>query len=340
MLSFVLRRLLLAIPLVVGASLLIFLIFEASGTDPVKRMLGERSQDEALVARLRAEYGLDDPAPTRYWRFLKGAASGDFGRSMRTRQPVATELRERLPATLELAAAAFALGVGFGLVAGIVSALRRNTIVDYAAMGAALLAVSLPVFWVGLLLAWFFGERLAWLPLDQRLSLKFAGAFPSRTGLVLADSVLAGRFDAFRDALAHLVLPATTLCLVKMALVARMTRSAVLETLKKDFVRTAKAKGLGPCRWLYHILRNATIPVVTIVGLEIPALVGGAVITETIFAWPGIGSYLIESILFADATAVQGVVMFLTMVFVLVNIAVDMLYGVLDPRIRHQAAGG
>lgn len=335
MLAFAFRRLLLAVPLVVGASLLIILIFEASGTDPVKRMLGERSQDEALVARLRAEYGMDDPAPTRYWRFLKGAATGDFGKSMRTRRPVAEELRERLPATLELAAAAFMMSVSIGLCIGVVSAMRRNTALDYAAMGAALLAVSLPVFWVGLLLAWFFGERLGWLPLDQRMNLKFAGAFEQRTGLLLVDSLLARRLDAFRDAVLHLVLPATALCLVKMALVARMTRSAVLETLKKDFVRTARAKGLGPGRRLYHILRNAMIPVVTIVGLEIPALVGGAVITETIFSWPGVGSYLIESILFADATAVQGVVMFLTMLFVLVNIAVDLLYGVIDPRIRH-----
>ncbi len=338
MAAFLLKRLLLAVPLLLGASLLIFLIFEASGADPVKRLLGERSQDAELVAQLRAEHGLDDPAHVRYFRFVAGAARGDFGRSMRTRRSVSEEIRERFPATLELALSAMMLGVLLGMSAGIVSGLKRNTVWDYGAMTGALLAVSLPVFWVGLLLAWYFGERLEWLPIDQRLSLKFSGAVPERTGLMLVDTVLAGRPDVFRNALAHLVLPAVTLCLVKTALLARMTRSSILEVLQKDFVRTARAKGLGPGRWLYHVLRNALIPVVTIIGLEIPALLGGAVITETIFSWPGIGSYLIECILFADATAVQGIVMFLTMVFILVNIGVDAMYTVIDPRMRSGGA--
>ncbi len=335
---FVLKRLVLAVPLLLGASLLIFLIFETSGADPVKRLLGERSQDEQLVERLREEYGLNDPAHERYFRFVGGALRGDFGRSIRTRRSVTEEIRERFPATLELALAAMALAVVTGMTAGVVSGLKRNTLWDYTAMTGALMAVSLPVFWVGLLLAWFFGERLGWFPIDQRLSLKYSGVVPERTGLMLPDAIMAGRFDVFRNALAHLVLPAVTLCLVKTALLARMTRSAILEVLQKDFVRTARAKGLGPGRWLYHVLRNALIPVVTIIGLEIPALLGGAVITETIFSWPGIGSYLIECILFADTTAVQGIVMFLTMVFILVNIVVDLMYAVIDPRMRVDGA--
>lgn len=339
MLTFLLRRLLLAVPILIGSSLLVFSIFYLSRVDPVRRALGERAQDAALVERLRDELGLNDPAWQRYLRFIGGVFVGDFGKSIKTRQPVADEIRARFPATVELAGAAFVLSTVAGLCAGVLAGLRRNTVWDYGSMALALLAVSLPVFWLALLLAWTFGEWLGWLPLDQRHSLRYAGAVPSRTGLMLVDSLVAGRWDVFVDALRHLVLPATTLALVSTALVARMTRSSILEVLRQDFVRTASAKGLGSARWLWHVVRNAMIPVVTILGLEIPALLGGAVITETIFAWPGMGSFLIDSILSADVTAVQGIILFLTLLFLGTNLAVDVLYAMLDPRLRALAEG-
>lgn len=334
MLKFLLRRLLLTIPMLVGASLLIFTVFNISNVDPVKRFLGDRAHDEALVQQMRDELGLNDPAWKRYFRFIGGVAVGDFGTSISTRRPVAEEIRQRLPASIELALTALLLSIAFGLFAGIVAGLNRNTPLDYAAMGAALTAVSLPVFWLALLLAYFFAEKLGWFPLDQRLSLRHIGAVPSRTGLLLVDSLLAGNFEVFGNALRHLALPAITLAMVTSAFVARMTRSSILEVLRQDYVRTAKAKGLGRIGRLKHILRNALLPVVTIIGLEVPALIGGAVITETIFTWPGMGSYLIDSILAADMPAVQGVVMFTTLLFILTNLAIDILYALIDPRIR------
>ncbi|MEQ8822720.1 MAG: ABC transporter permease [Sumerlaeia bacterium] len=334
MIGFFFRRLLLAIPLVLAASLIIFLIFELSNVDPAQRYLGERSQNEEVVQQLREEWGLNDPAPERYVRFVWNAMRGDFGKSIRTGRPVADEIRERLPATIELAGAALLLSTIFGLVSGIVAGLKRNSIYDYTAMSIALLGVSLPVFWLALLLAWLFGQKLGWLPLDQRYNLIYSGTVPTRTGLWVVDAALSGNWDAFKDGLAHLVLPAVTLAAVSSALVARMTRSSILEVVRADFIRTAEAKGVSRARWLWHVLRNALIPVVTIIGLEIPALLGGAVITETIFTWPGMGSLLIESILFGDIPAVQGLVMFLTVLFVVANILVDITYAVLDPRIR------
>ncbi|MBI5153960.1 ABC transporter permease, partial [Candidatus Poribacteria bacterium] len=209
--GFVLKRLLLAVPMIIGTSLLVFSIFYLSRVDPVRRYLGERSQDEALVQSLRQELGLNDPAHIRYGRFLRGVFTWDFGKSIRTRRPVTQEIRDRFPATVELALCALTLSVVFGLGAGIVAGMNRNTLWDYAAMGVSLLAVSLPVFWLGLLLSYYFSEKLGWFPLDQRLSLRFSGAVPERTGLLLVDSLLAGRRDVFVDAMRHLALPSVAL---------------------------------------------------------------------------------------------------------------------------------
>ncbi len=337
--TFIAKRLLLAIPMLLGASLLIFAIFYASRVDPVRRALGERAQDEAIVQQLRDEYGLNDPPWMQYGRFIGGVVRGDFGRSIRTQRSVTAEIRQRFPATLELGASAFLISLVFGLGAGIIAGTNRERWPDYLAMGAAILAVSLPVFWLALLLSHGLAVERSWFPLDARLDLMLEGQVPARTGLFTVDALLAGRGDVLRNALWHLALPSFTLALVSSALVARMTRSSLLEVLNQDFVRTARAKGLGPVRCLWHVLRNALIPVVTILGLEIPALLGGAVIIETIFAWPGMGSYLIESILFADIPAVQGIVMFLTMIFILVNLGVDLVYGTIDPRARQAIIG-
>lgn len=340
MLTYILRRLLLALPMIIGSSLIVFCIFEFSRIDPVRRMLGERSNNPEVVANLRKDFGLDRPAPERYLKFITGIFQGDFGKSMATRQPVADELRERFPATAELALFALILSAGGGLIFGIMAALKRNTIVDYTLMGVSLTAVSMPVFWLALMLSYFFSEKLGWFPLQQRYALTFSGEVDGPTGLLMIDTALAGNWAMFKDVAMHLVLPAVTLAAVTSALVARMTRSSVLEVIRQDFVRTAQAKGL---RWfgvMKHILRNAMIPIVTIIGLEIPALLGGAVITETIFAWPGMGKYLVESILGGDIFAVQGVVMFLTLIFIVVNIGVDILYALIDPRLRSALADG
>ncbi len=334
MLTFILKRLLLTIPMLVGSSLLVFCIFEFSNIDPVRRMLGERSSNEVVVRQLREELGLNRPAHVRYISFLTGVFRGDFGKSMATRQPVAGEIRSRFPATAELALAALLLSAGAGLVFGIAAALRRNTVVDYALMGVSLAAVSMPVFWLGLMLSYFFSEKLGWFPLQQRHALRFSGEVDGPTGMLLIDAALAGKHEMLANVALHLVLPAVTLAAVTSALVARMTRASVLEVLRQDFVRTAQAKGLTWAGQMKHVLRNAMIPIVTIIGLEIPALLGGAVITETIFAWPGMGKYLVDSILGGDIMAVQGVVMFLTLIFIVVNLVVDILYAVIDPRLR------
>lgn len=335
MFAFIAKRLLLAVPLTLAASLVIFAIFSVSTIDPVKRLLGERASDEELVQRMRAEFGLDDPAMVRYGRFVGGMVRGDFGTSIRTRRPVMDEVAERFPASLELALFAFFLSLAAGLSLGVAAGLNRGTPVDYGAMAVALVAVSLPVFWLALLLSHTFSEKLGWLPLDQRYSFRYIGAVEPVTGLLTVDALIRGRVDVFRDALSHLVLPAVTLAMVSSALVARMTRSSILEVVRQDYIRTARAKGLGPVGQFRHVMRNALIPVVTIVGLEAPALVGGAVITETIFAWPGLGNYLIDSILAGDLPAVQGLVMFMAVLFILTNLVIDVAYAVIDPRIRH-----
>lgn len=334
MLTFLLRRLLLAVPLLIGSSLVVFAIFNFSNVDPVRRMLGEKSQNEALVQKMRGELGLNDPAHVRYWRFISGVFKGDFGLSIATREPVTKELRHRFPATLELAGTALVLSIGFGLFAGVLSALRKNRFEDFAAMGISLIGVSMPVFWVGLLLTYFFSERFGWFPLQGRYALTFSGEVETRTGVLIVDTILARNWGMLRNVLHHLVLPAVTLAAVTSALVARMTRSSVLEVLNQDYVRTAAAKGLGFLGQLRHVLRNALIPVVTIIGLEVPALLGGAVITETIFSWPGMGKYLVDSILSGDILAVQGTVMFLTLIYIVVNLMVDVVYALIDPRMR------
>lgn len=338
MLALILKRLLSAVPMILGSSLIVFCIFTFSNIDPVRRMLGERSQNEELVQQMRESFGLNRPAPVRYASFIAGVCVGDFGKSMVSRQPVTKHLREYFPATLELTMAALFVSVAVGLVLGSVAAFKRNSWIDFTAMGLSLVAVSMPVFWLALMLSYWFSEKLGWFPLAQRYSLEYSGAVPTRTGLMLVDSLLARRFDVFLDALHHLALPAITLAMLTSAFVARMTRSSVLEVLRQDYVRTAVAKGLRTTGQWKHVLRNALVPIVTIVGLEIPALLGGAVITETIYSWPGMGKFIVESTLTGDVLAVQGAVMFLTLIFIGVNLLVDVLYVVIDPRIRMGAA--
>jgi peptide/nickel transport system permease protein len=336
--AYTVKRILLVIPLMLGASIITFSVMYLTPGDPVEVMLGERSQDRALVEKMRSELGLNDPAPVQYGRFLRNLVwqnpDDRTGRSIRTNQPIREELKSRLPATIELTLVGLLIALSIGLAAGILSAIKQYSALDYASMLFALGGVSIPVFWLALLLSYFFSVQWDLLPLEGRMSLMIDPVEPV-TGLLLVDSVLRGRWDAFLDALQHLILPGATLGVVSAALIARMTRSSMLEVKHQDFIRTARAKGLAPHSVLWHTLRNALIPVVTVVGLQFGALLGGAIITETIFSWPGVGSYLIQRILWRDIFAVQYTVMMITGLFILVNLAVDLLYSWIDPRIQY-----
>ena len=306
MARFLARRLALTIPVLLGVATLVFSLIHLIPGDPAQAMLGETAAQQDVDA-LRARLGLDRPLIEQYGGFLLSAARGDLGTSLRTNQPVTAAILERLPATLELAAAAMLVALGFSLPLGIVAAVRRGTAVDHAATTVALLGISIPNFWLGPLLAIVFAVELGWLPVSGRGSL------------------------------AHLVLPAISLGAALAAILARMTRASLLEELREPYVAAARARGASRARAvLRHALRNSLIPVVTLVGLQFGAVLTGAVITETIFAWPGIGRLLIQSIGFRDYPLVQGCILFIAVTYVGMNLLTDLLYGVLDPRIRYE----
>jgi peptide/nickel transport system permease protein len=333
MVSYIVRRLAFAIPTLFGISLIVFLMLHTAGGDPAELKLGLRADPES-VARLRHEMGLDRPLAVQYGDFLAHAVRGDFGRSYRSNAPVASEIFDRFPATIELAVAAMLVAIVIGFVAGTIAATRRHSFFDYSSTLAALIGVSIPTFWLGIILILVFGLWLGWLPLSGRVNPRL-GADPSASFLVV-ESFFDGNWIIFRDALAHLVLPAVTLAGWPAAIIARMTRASLIETMGQDYVRTARAKGLtegGIVR--RHAFRNAMIPVVTVVGLEFGALLGGAVVTETVFAWPGVGKLTIDSITARDYQVTQGIVLLLGAIFVGLNLLIDLFYAALDPRIRY-----
>jgi peptide/nickel transport system permease protein len=331
-LPYVLRRLALLVPTLLGMSILTFSLIHLVPGDPAQVMLGERATPEA-IANLRLELGLDRPLYVQYGRFLGGLLTGDLGRSLKTREKIVVEMAERFPATFELALAAILFAALFGVTAGILAARWRRSFFDVFVMAGSLAGVSMPIFWLGLLMILLFSVRLGWLPLAGRLDPMLA--VPRATGFLLVDTLLAGKPLAFLDALRHLVLPAVVLGTIPLAVIARMTRAAVLDVLTQDYVRTAWAKGLSEARvLLVHVLKNALIPTITVIGLQFGYLLGGAVLTETIFAWPGVGRWLVLAVAARDFRAVQGGVLLLATVFVLVNLLVDLLYAVADPRIR------
>jgi peptide/nickel transport system permease protein len=334
MASYVLRRLALSIPILFGVSLLVFFMLHSAGGDPAQLILGSRADPEAIAA-LRREMGLDRPLLAQYFSFLSGALRGDFGRSYRSNTPVTAEIAARFPATIELAVAAMAIAVVVGVVVGALAAVRRHSLLDYVSSATVLLGVSIPTFWLGLILIIVFGLTLRWLPISGRVDPRL-GADPSAPFLTIA-SFLRGDWVVARDALRHLILPALTLAAWPAAIVARMTRASLIESLGQDYIRTARGKGLTE-GWIIrgHSARNALLPVLTVVGLEFGTLLGGAVITETIFAWPGLGQLTVTAIGARDYQMVQGVVVLLAAVFVALNLLVDLLYAVLDPRIRYE----
>jgi peptide/nickel transport system permease protein len=328
-----LQRILIAIPVLVGVSIVVFLMLHSAGGDPATQILGPRA-DPQSVARLQEEMGLNRPLAVQYADFAKNALQGDLGRSYRSNDTVTDEVLSRFPATIELAFAAMLIGTTIGVIAGIVAGVRRDSFFDYSSTLGALLGISIPTFWLGMILIIVFGVELRWLPISGRINPRL-GADPSAPCLVV-NSALHGNWVVFRDSLEHLILPALTLAGWPAAIVARMTRAAMIETLDQDYIRTARAKGLKESMVVKrHALRNAFIPVVTVVGLELGGLLGGAVVTETVFSWPGVGKLAADAILARDYQVVQGVVLLLAAVFIVLNLLVDLIYSWLDPRIRY-----
>jgi len=333
MFKYFIKRLLLLIPVVLGVSVLVFIIMHVFTSDPSANILGQHASQDQIDA-LRQQLGLNDPLYKQYLTFITGILQGDFGTSLITKSSVATEIFSRFPATIELAIISIIVASIVGITLGVLSAVKQNSIIDYLCMGTSLVGVSMPIFWLGLILIVIFSVTLGWLPVSGRATI---GMEPVKiTGLYLLDSLLSGDMAAFFDSLEHLVLPVIAPASYSTAIIARMTRSAMLEVLGQDYIRTARSKGLVESIIIRsHGLRNTLIPVTTVIGLQLGSLLGGAVLTETVFSWPGIGSYTIDAILKSDFPVVQGAVMIMAIVFVLVNLLVDLLYAFIDPRIKY-----
>jgi peptide/nickel transport system permease protein len=301
--------------------------------DPALTMLGERATPEK-VAEVRKRLGLDQPIWQQYSIYMGRVLQGDLGVSIVRNEPVTRDLLRRFPATVELATSAIFLALLFGIPIGVVSAVWRNSWMDSASRVWALVGVSMPIFWLGVMLAWFFGVQLRWLPTGFRLD--SATDYRPWSNFVILDTLVQGNWAALRDAACHLVLPAIALATIPLAVIARMTRASMLEVLSREYIRTAEAKGLpGPVVVLHHALRNALLPVMTVVGLQIGRLLAGAILTETIFSWPGIGLWVYDAIESRDYAIVQGASLFIAVIFVTVNLVTDLLYAVADPRIKY-----
>lgn len=331
--AFTLRRLLLLIPTLVGVSLLTFALSRIVPGDPARLAAGAQATPE-MYQQIREEFGLDKPLPTQYLDYVRGIVTGDWGRSILSRRPVLEDLQTYWPATLELVLVAMVIATVVGVPLGVLSAVRADRPSDQVARIVSLLGVSVPAFWLAVLLQLFFALRLGWLPASGRL-LPGVVPPPSVTGLYLVDSALAGQWDTFGQALRQIILPALTLSFPTLATVSRFTRSSLLEVLGQDYVRTARAKGVAERSVvLGHAMRNALIPLVTMVGLSIGWSMGGSVLVETVFDWPGVGLYATKSALTLDFQPIMGIALLYGIVFSLINIAVDVTYGLLDPRIR------
>jgi peptide/nickel transport system permease protein len=327
------RRALTVIPVLLGVSILVFSFIHLIPGDPALTMLGERATPEK-VEEVRRQLGLDRPIPEQYLIYLGKILRGDLGMSIVRGDPVLTDLLRRFPATVELATSAIFLALLLGIPVGIVSAVWRNSLMDSLSRVWALAGVSMPIFWLGLMLAWVFGVQLKWLPTGFRLDTDTA--FEPWSNFVVLDAALQGNWAALRDALRHLILPAVALATIPLAVIARMTRASMLEVLSQEYIRTAEAKGLTQAAViLRHALRNALLPVLTVVGLQVGHLLAGAILTETIFSWPGIGLWVYESIESRDYAIVQGASLFIAVIFVVVNLITDVLYAIADPRIKY-----
>jgi len=334
MLRFLLTRLSLVIPTFFGMTLLAFFLIRLVPGDPIETLAGERGIDPVRHEMLRKEYGLDRPVMVQYGIYISRVLHGDLGKSMITQTPVLSEFAALFPATIELALCAIIFALVLGIPAGIIAAVRRNSVFDHGVMGVSLTGYSMPIFWWGLLLILLFSVQLGWTPVSGRISVQYF--IEPVTGFLTIDALLSGEKGAFKSAVSHLILPTIVLGTQPLAIIARMTRSAMLEVLGEDYIRTARAKGLPRWRVIaVHAFRNALIPVVTVIGLQVGVLFTGAILTETIFSWPGVGKWLIEAIGRRDYPILQGGLLLLGGVVMLVNLLVDVAYGVINPRIRH-----
>ena len=333
MLKYTLSRLLTFIPTFIGVTLISFSFIRALPGDPIVVMAGERGLSDERYAELATQYGFDQPIYMQFWDYLTGVLQGDLGTSFVTKRPVWDEFFTLFPATLELSICAMIFAIALGLPAGIIAAVNRGKFLDRALMSTALVGYSMPIFWWALLLIIVFSGNLGWTPVSGRIDLLYY--FPNATGFMLIDSGASGQSGAFSSAVRHLLLPTIVLGTIPLAVIARQTRSAMLEVLGEDYIRTARAKGMSPGRINgVHALRNAMITVITVIGLSVVTLLAGAILTETIFSWPGIGKWMVDSIFRRDYPVVQGGLLLIAVMVMIVNLTVDMLYGVINPKIR------
>ena len=331
MLSFIIRRTFSIIPTLLGVSIIIFLMLAITPGDPAELLLGERATEETLEA-MREHLGLNEPLYVQYGMFLKRLIKFDLGETIWTRQKVWNEIKQRYPATIELSIAAMFLSCFFGIILGIISATKQYSWFDYMSMIASLIGVSIPVFWLGLVLMLVFSLYLGWFPMSGRMGIGID--LEIITNFYVLDSILTRNWPALKDVLWHLVLPAFALSTIPLAIIARMTRSSMLEVLRQDYIKTAKAKGLGQTKIvLKHALRNGLIPVITVIGLQFGIMLGAAILTETVFAWPGVGKWIFDGVVKRDYMVIQGGTLIVAACFVIVNLIVDVLYAVINPRI-------
>ncbi|MGV3487348.1 MAG: ABC transporter permease [Tuberibacillus sp.] len=334
MLAYSIRRLLALIPVLIGMSLIVFGIIRAIPGDPALAILGQKATPEA-IQQLRHSLGLDKPWYTQYFSYITDLLKGDFGTSIRTHAAIREEIWSHLAATIELSVLAMIIAIVIGVNLGILSAWKQNSVFDVFAMIIALVGVSMPVFWLGLMAQWAFSIKLGWLPSIGRDDIR--DPVTAITNFYLIDTLLHGRLDQFWEVFRHLVLPSMALATIPMAIIARMTRSSMLEVLRSDYIRTARAKGQKMFWVVYkHGLKNAFIPVLTVIGLQTGLLLGGAILTETIFGWPGIGSYIYDAIQYRDYPVIQSGILLVAFIFVIVNLIIDLMYAIFDPRIKYR----
>lgn len=333
MLTYTVKRLFSLIPVLLGLSLVVFFMIRAIPGDPAQLILGQLATKEA-VEELTKQLGLDQPWFVQYFHYLGNLLTGDLGESIRTKAPISEEMVPYLMATIELSFCAMLVAVVIGVNAGIISAWFQNSWFDYVAMVLALVGVSMPIFWLGLMEQWVFAINLDWLPTSGREEVR--NPVTAITNIYIIDTIIQGRTDQLVEVIKHLVLPSIALATIPMAIIARITRSTMLEVMRSDFIRTARAKGLKMFWVVYkHSLKNAIIPVLTIIGLQTGLLLGGAILTETIFSWPGIGRYIYEAIGYRDYPVVQSGVLVIAFIFVMINLVIDLLYAAIDPRIKY-----
>jgi peptide/nickel transport system permease protein len=333
MFAYAIRRIFMVIPVLLGMSLIVFFMIRAIPGNPAQVILGQKATKEAIEA-LTHKLGLDQPWYVQYFKYLGGLLTGDLGESIRTGTSVTEEIWPYLAATLELSLAAMLIAVVIGVNAGIISAWFQNSWFDYVAMVLALIGVSMPIFWLGLMEQWIFAINLDLFPTSGREEVR--NPVSPITHLYIIDTLLQGNTEQFIQVLQHLVLPSVALATIPMAIIARITRSSMLEVMKSDYIRTARAKGLSMFWVVYkHSLKNAIIPVLTVIGLQMGLLLGGAILTETIFSWPGIGRYIYEAIGYRDYPVIQSGILVVATIFIVINLIVDLLYAAIDPRIKY-----